>query len=59
MALVYANLVWLANTVKAAEPVLTIVYTEASMLEALPAANAVPPWYFGVTAEPSIWKPEA
>jgi hypothetical protein len=39
----YANLVWLAKTVKAALPVFTMTNVYASMLDALPAVKAVPP----------------
>ena len=51
----YANLVCDPNTVKVADPVLIIVNTYESIEDAFPAAGAVPPCHFGVTAEPSIW----
>ena len=50
----YANFVCEPNTVKVADPVLIIVNTYASVEEAFPAAGAVPPCHFGVTAAPSI-----
>lgn len=50
----YANFVWLASTVYVADPVLIMLKTYASILDALPEDGAVPPCHFGVTDAPSI-----